>query len=79
MNVTLPAHLEGRLSPESAALHLALGLFVAEEATLGQAAEVAGLSQGAFLRELGQRKIPLHYGTKELTQDLQAVEELSRR
>ncbi|MEI7733447.1 MAG: hypothetical protein WCO56_28005 [Verrucomicrobiota bacterium] len=26
------------------------------------AAAVAGLSQAEFLRELGQRRIPLHYG-----------------
>ena len=45
MMLTLPENLEARLSPQSMALHLAIGLFVAEEATLGQAAQVAGLSQ----------------------------------
>lgn len=79
MNVVLPAQLEARLSPASTALHLAIGLFVAEEATLGQAAEVAGLSQGRFLHELGKRKIALHYGREELQQDLLAVDELARR
>lgn len=79
MNVTLPDQFEASLSPASAALHLAIGLFVAEEATLGQAAEVAGLSQGAFLRELGKRKIAIHYGRDELDQDLRAVEELARQ
>lgn len=79
MIITLPNELESRLSPGSAALHLALGLFVAEEATLGQAAEVAGMSQGDFLRELGKRKIPIHYGKEELDQDLRSVEDLLRR
>ena len=79
MILTLPERLEARLSPQSTALHLAIGLFVAEEATLGQAAEVAGLTQADFLRVLGQRHIPIHYGADELREDLQAVEALARR
>ena len=79
MIVTLPERLEARLSPQSTALHLAIGLFVAEEATLGQAAEVAGLPQAEFLRELGQRHIPIHYGAEELREDLQTVEALAGR
>lgn len=79
MEITLPASLDARLSPQSTALHLAIGLFVTEEATLGQAAEVAGLSQADFLRELGRRRIPLHYGTEELAADLLAVEALAAR
>ncbi len=79
MLLTLPDHFEARLSPQSTALHLAIGLFVSDESTLGQAAEVAGLSQAAFLRELGQRRIPIHYGREELAADLQSVEALAAR
>ncbi len=79
MILTLPESLETRLSPQSTALHLAIGLFVSEEATLGQAAQVAGMSQTDFLRELGQRRIPIHYGSEELAADLQAVESLAAR
>jgi predicted HTH domain antitoxin len=77
MTLTLPEDLEARLSPHEARLHLAIGLFVTEEATLGQAAEVASLSQGDFLRELGRRRIPIHYGSEELAADLRAVEALA--
>ena len=77
--LTLPENLETRLSPQSTALHLAIGLFVADESTLGQAAQVAGLSQADFLRELGQRRIPIHYGREELAADLQAVDVLAAR
>jgi predicted HTH domain antitoxin len=56
MKSILPERIERSLSPESTALHLAIGLFVAEEATLGQAAEVAGLSQTEFLRQLGRHQ-----------------------
>ena len=73
----LPDRMERRLSLESTVLHLAIGLFVAEEATLGQAAEVAGLSQTEFLRELGRHRIPIHYGAEELAEDLRTVDALA--
>lgn len=79
MVLELPEALEKRLSREDAALHLAIGLFVSDEATLGQAARVAGIPQGDFLKELGKRRTPLHYGKEELEADLKAVDELSRR
>ena len=79
MIVPLPEMLEARHSPESLALHLAIGLFVSNEATLGQAAQVAGVTQADFLRDLGRRRIPIHYGEEELTDDLQAVEALLAR
>ena len=79
MELTLPKPLDERLSPRDAALHLAIGLFVTEVATLGQAAQTAGLSQADFLRELGCRHIPIHYGQEELQADLQAVEALAAR
>jgi len=72
----LPESFERMLSPESAALHLAIGLFVSNEATLGQAARIAGQSQTAFMKELGRRRIPIHYGEGDLEADLRAVEEL---
>ena len=73
MELTLPKPLDQRLSPKDAVLHLAIGLFVTEEATLGQTAQTAGLSQADFLRELGRRRIPLHYGAEEPEADLQTV------
>lgn len=79
MELTLPATVEGKLSPRKAALHLAIGLFVSEEATLGQAAEVAGMSQSEFLRELASRKLSIHYGPEELAEDLATVEKLASR
>jgi predicted HTH domain antitoxin len=79
MEIVIPMPLADRLSREDVALQLAIGLFVTEEATLGQAAQVAGVSQPAFLQELGQRQIPIHYGVEELAADLQAVESLVTR
>lgn len=74
MNLTLPQSIESRLTPATAALPLALGLFIADEATLGQAAEVAGMSQADFLKELGRRHISIHYGADELADDLRTLD-----
>jgi predicted HTH domain antitoxin len=79
MTLTLPPSVEESLSPQSAALHLAVGLFVSEESTLGEASQIAGLSQAAFLRELGKRRITIHYGPEELAEDLRTVDELCRK
>jgi predicted HTH domain antitoxin len=76
MQLTFPEAVETRLSPHEIALHLAIGLFVTEEATLGQAAEIAGLTQALFLKELGRRRIPIHYGMEELAEDLKVVDSI---
>ena len=55
---------------------LALGLYIDERATVGQAARVAGLSTPAFLDELGRRKIPVHYGLEDLEADMATVRTL---
>jgi predicted HTH domain antitoxin len=79
MTLTLPKNLEQGHSNEWAALHFAIGLYVSHEVTLGQAAEVAGLSQADFQRELGRRKIPSNYTMEDLQADLQTVRELTAR
>src|SRR5688572_12360277 len=73
MQLTLPEAVESRLSPRDAVPHLAIGMFVSEEATLGQAAEIAGLAQAEFLKELGRRRIPIHYGMEELAENRRRV------
>jgi predicted HTH domain antitoxin len=78
MTVPLPKNLEQGRTPQWAALHLAIGLYVSREATLGQAAEAAGLSQSDFQDELGKRKIPINYSVENLLADIQSVRELSR-
>ena len=68
-----PNTVESRVPPLVARLGLAIGMFVTEEATLGQAAEIAGISQAEMLKELGRRRIAIHYGPEELAEDLQTV------
>lgn len=79
MTIALPQSLPTSFTSGQLALHLAVGLFTAEEVTLAQAAELAGVSQGDFMRELGRRKISLHYGLEDFTQDLVAIREISAK
>ena len=79
ITVPLPASLEQKMQPQSAKLHLAVGVFSAAEVTLGQGAEIAGLSQTDFMQELARRRIPLHYGQEEFAEDLQTIAELNEK
>ncbi len=74
MTISLPQEVEQRLDETAVALHLAIGMYVSDEATLGQAATIAGLSQSHFLHELGERRIPIHYDEADLADDLLQLE-----
>ncbi len=74
MPVMLPDEIERRFTPEDLKLHLALGLFSDHRVTLGQAAEIAGISQSEFLHELGRRRIGVHYDEADAAADAAAAE-----
>jgi predicted HTH domain antitoxin len=73
MIIPLPEHVESLLTADDAARHLALGLFIDQRVTLGQAAAIAGLSQSEFLQELGRRQIPVHYDESDALADIAIV------
>jgi predicted HTH domain antitoxin len=76
MQIALLAPIEERLTVPRAALHFAIGLYTSGEVTLGQAADVAGLSQTEFLHELGRRRIPLRYDRADFAEDIATLREL---
>lgn len=78
MNITLPGDLEQKLDPAQVRVDLAVGMYAAKRITLGRAAEIAGLTQMQFQRELASRKVPLHYDLDDLKTDVMAVRELSK-
>lgn len=69
-----PSELEERLRVE-----LALRLYEKGIASLGQARRIAGLSKWDFLELLAKEGIPLHYGEKELREDLEVAIRLTRK
>ena len=62
-----------RITQEEAKLDFALGLFIDYKATLRQAAIIANLTQAKFMKELGKRKIPIHYGIDEFNKDVETL------
>lgn len=67
-----------RVTPERFRLEAAIGLYASEEATLGQAAEIAGISQTEMLHELGRRGHCVHYGVSDLEEDIRTLGRLGR-
>ena len=60
-----PAETEKRLK-----LELAVALYAQKKLSRGKAAELAGLDWFDFNDVLAARDIPMHYGEKELAEDL---------
>jgi predicted HTH domain antitoxin len=60
-----PAEAEARLK-----LELAVSLYAQNALGLGKAAELAGMSRLDLNDILAERGIPMHYGQKELDEDL---------
>jgi predicted HTH domain antitoxin len=60
-----PAEAEARLK-----LELAVALYAQNALGLGKAAELAGMSRLDLNDVLAERGIPMHYGQKELDEDL---------
>ena len=73
MKIELPDHLIAHVDKREVLLDLAAGMYAARHLTLGQAAELAGLPQGSFQRELGRRQITAHYDLDDLDYDLRAA------
>lgn len=61
---------KAKLQPEALKLRLAVMLFKEELITLVQGAEIAGLHQMQFQKELAKRKIRFHYGIEDFERDL---------
>lgn len=78
VNIELPDRIgaEVELTAERVKLEMATGLYASGAVTLGQGAELAGISPAQFLRELGKRRICVHYGIEDLQQDLHTIEAL---
>jgi len=78
MNITIADDLLRGvgLSPHQAALELAIGLFTERRITLGRAAGIASVSQADFLKELGRRRIPIHYDVGDFEGDIKTIQRM---
>ncbi len=57
---------------------IAVMLFQREKLTLGQASQLALMSQLQFQHLLASRHIPIHYDVKEFEQDIKTLKEMKR-
>jgi len=75
MTIEIPDNMirKAGLTESGFKLELALIFFQKELFTLAQAAKFAGLHRMEFQKELGQRKIPIHYGISELEEDMKTL------
>ncbi len=64
---------KAKLTSQDILLRVAILLFIEEEVTLAQAAQLAGMHQIQFQKELAKRKIPIHYGEEEYLRDLKTI------
>lgn len=79
MQIEVPDRISQGLEKRDLMIDLAVGMYAARRLTLGQAAELVGVSQGEFQRELGKREIPVHYDLEDLAADLKAAGEIAGR
>lgn len=61
-------------SEEELRLEIAIFLFQKYLLTLGQASELAGLSQYAFQQQLGKRGLFIHYDKDDLHEDMKTLQ-----
>lgn len=61
------------VTPEQMLLDLAVGLYASRRVSMGRAARIAGLSQPAFLHELGHREICVNYDVEAFEADLRTL------
>jgi predicted HTH domain antitoxin len=61
------------LTSEQAQLDFAIGLYTGRHASLGRAAEVAGMPKILFMRELGTRGICRNYTVEDALHDVEHV------
>jgi predicted HTH domain antitoxin len=54
---------------------IAVGLYVDRRVTIGEAAEVAEMTQTEFRRFLGQKNVPLQYDLDDFRHDLTVLRE----
>ncbi|MCI0694918.1 UPF0175 family protein [candidate division KSB1 bacterium] len=67
-----------RMSAGEIMQELAILLFQKEKLTLGQASQLAGMTQLQFQHLLASRQIPIHYDIEDLEADVKTLREMGQ-
>lgn len=68
-----------RLTPAQLKLELAISLYAQGRLSIGKARELAEMSLWEFRHQLASRRIPAHYDTADLQEDLDTLNTLGER
>lgn len=79
MTIEVPDAANLQVTQEEAKLDLAVGLYTGKHASLGRAAQAAGIPKVLFMQELARRGIAMHYTMEALEHDIQMAHQLSRK
>lgn len=77
MTIELPDAMNVKLSNEEARLDFAVGLYTGKHASLGRAAQVAGMPKVLFMKELGKRGVAMNYTIEDVEHDMKMARLLS--
>jgi len=69
-NIHEALHISAAETESRLKLELAISLYAQNALGLGKAAELAGMNRFDFNDVLAERGIPMHYGQKELEEDM---------
>lgn len=67
-----------RMTPAELKVEMALHLYAQGRLSIGKARELAGMALWEFRQLLASRRIPPHYGTEDLDEDVATLHELGR-
>lgn len=78
MNVTVPDNIAeaSHLTPETALLDVAIGIYKREQWSMGRCAKIVGMNRQKFQEELGKREIPINYDDTDFEQDMATMRKL---
>ena len=78
MNVTVPDTIAeaSHLTPETALLDVAIGIYKRERWSMGRCAKIVGMTRMEFQEELGKREIPINYDESDFEQDMATARKL---
>lgn len=77
MTIELPDATNVKVSAKEAQLDFAVGLYTGKHASLGRAAQVAGIPKILFMQELGKRGVAMHYTIEDVEHDMKMARLLS--
>jgi predicted HTH domain antitoxin len=79
VTIELPDAVDLKIASEDAQVDFVVGLDTGKHASLGRAAQVAGMSKVLFMQELGKRGVAMHYTIAEVEHDMEMAKLLSRK